>query len=318
MKTGERKKEIFIIIFSVFTILLLVSITSAGVFDWLKKTITGRAQGPQPQNISITVSGVNPVEVYVWNYTLTGAAADPLEESPVDIIFNVTVTDPDGIGDINDDSVKAKLTRGSVTRENPNACTLLGENTLTSKNYTCSVEMWYWDADEAWIINVTANDKGNKANISNDSTTFTYNTLQSMKIDPELVTWASVTPGDTNQTANEYVTLNNTGNYDATGNLEIEAIDLFESTGTNFIGVGNITVDVETGGSPPAECDGTRLQNATGGAGTNIAGVVLAPGNLSAGQAQENLYYCLMEVPITIPSGIYGTEVAGSWFLEIV
>ena len=107
-------------------------------------------------------------------------------------------------------------------------------------------EMWYFDVNGQWIINVTANDLGNMTYVSNYSTDFIYNQLQAIVISPQSITWPSVSPGAKNQTSNNDPTeINNTGNYNATANLQVEAINLYGATG-EFINVANLTVDIET------------------------------------------------------------------------
>ncbi|MBD3252739.1 hypothetical protein GF386_03350 [Candidatus Pacearchaeota archaeon] len=313
MRLKNSKREVYTVI--LIMVLLVVPMVSAGFFDWVKKTITGKASS-QPTDVSVTVSGVNPVTIQVWNSTLTGTYVQPTEESAKKITFNVTVNDPDGRNDINDSSVKANFSFGSDSRYNSTACVeISGEYNNTSQNYSCTVSMWYWDTNDTWTINVTANDLGNKSYVSDASTSFDYGLLTAIKMSPSTVYWSSVTPGDSNQTASNSTVINNTGNHIIqAGNVEINSTNLHGSS--SFIDVGNITVDTDTGGSPPAECDGTALQNKTY---TGISNANLTIGNLSqgGGTAQEQLYYCL-QVPSTVPSGDYNTSQEGSWTVRVV
>jgi hypothetical protein len=310
MKKWSKKRGVYIV-FLIFVI-LFISTASAGVFDWLKK-ITGGATS-RPTNMSITIAGNIPISIRVWNQTLTGTSVDPTEESFTSIVFNITVIDGDGVSDINDSSVKAEL-YNATTRKNISACSeISGESTSNSSNYTCSVDLWYWDTAGTWTINVTANDLGNQSYISNNTETFNYDQLQAIKISPAVIYWPTAAPGDANTTANtgNYTIINNTGNYNATGNVAVNALHLY--SGANFIDVKNFTVDIDTGGSPPAECDGTVLQNGTN---ATISDSVLEAGNLSLGESNESIYYCLTDVPSTIPSGTYDTSTAGSWSIRI-
>jgi len=313
MEKKEGKISFSLIVVSVLIIMLIIPLISAGLLDWFKKTITGKAMS-QPTNVSITISGINPVTIAVWNYSLNGSATDPTEEGIANITFNITVNDIDGVNDINDSSVIARVFKsGGTTRYNDSACSEIStESTATSQNYTCTVQMWYWDTPGIWTINVSANDLGNKTYIYNDSQTFQYNQLQSIKISPPLVSWASVVPGATNQTPAQYTTINNTGNYNVTaGNIKINSTNLY--SGTNFIDVQNITADIDTGTSA---CDGTNMTN---GIYMGVTTASLTRGNLSqgGGVAQEQIYYCLTSVPNTLPSGTYDTASAGSWTIKI-
>jgi hypothetical protein len=233
---------------------------------------------------------------------------DPIEASSVSVDVNVTVNDADGIGDI--DVVYANFTRdGEAVRKNSSCLTISGESTVTSQNYSCVVDMWYWDGEDEWNISVYVNDSEGASGM-NDSINFTYNQLKSINVFPPLVSF-NVSFGIENQTANEAVVINNTGNYNATGKIGVYSVDLFSSS-TSYISSGNITVEVDTGyGVPsPSDCDGTVMQNATN---VEVSDVILERGNLSLGLSNETLYYCLKEVPSGISSGIYDTSIGGSW-----
>ena len=66
----KREAKTTVIIFvSIVVGIFLVSFASAGVLDWFKKTITGRAP-TQTTNVSVTVTGTNPVWIVVHNQTL--------------------------------------------------------------------------------------------------------------------------------------------------------------------------------------------------------------------------------------------------------
>ena len=233
---------------------------------------------------------------------------DPIEASSVSVDVNVTVNDADGIGDI--DVVYANFTRdGEAVRKNSSCLTISGESTVTSQNYSCVVDMWYWDGEDEWNISVYVNDSEGASGM-NDSINFTYNQLKSINVFPPLVSF-NVSFGIENQTANEAVVINNTGNYNATGKIGVYSVDLFSSS-TSYISSGNITVEVDTGyGVPsPSDCDGTVMLNATN---VEVSDVILERGNLSLGLSNETLYYCLKEVPSGISSGIYDTSIGGSW-----
>ncbi len=309
-----------VLILMVLLTIVISSTASAGILDWFKQTITGRASTTQPTNVSISVVGVNPVTIDVWNETLGAAATTPTEYSSVTIDINITVTDPDGYADINDSSVAAYLINdtSAVAIRGNDTCAYVSQYTTNSKNYTCSIDMWYWDITEAWIINISANDLGNTTYISNETNTLFYSQLQAIQIAPLALTWPSVAPGNDNQSSNNDPTLiNNTGNYNVTsGNFKITGINLYGPSG-GFIDVGNFSVNITSA----TECDpnSTLLSN---GSAQAIEGGVLDFGNLSDtanGVAQTNIYYCLVKVPDTVISEAYSTETAGSdaWIISI-
>jgi len=318
------------LIFSVLMfIILATAFVSAGLFDfsWFKKTITGKVTS-QPTNVSISVVGINSVYFTIWNNTINGTDIVPTEEGTTTISFNVTVYDDDGLNDINDSSVMAEFINDSTTRANA-TCAPNGDTTPTSKNYTCSIDMWYFDVNDVWMINVTANDLGNTSYMSNYTQFFTYEQLQAIKIAPETLSWPAVSPGDTNKTSNnDPSTINNTGNYNATGYLQLEAINLYGTNG-EFIASNNFTVGIDTGGDACTgdlciECNSTT--NFANGTSTTITvpiefgNLTLEAGNLTAGYGNVSIYYCALEISSILSSQTYSTDNTGSspWTIRIV
>jgi len=322
-----KKRVVYLVVISLFLLLIIASFVSAGFWDWLKNPrITGKAATSGQTNVSISVAGMTAVTILVFNSTLTGANMNPTEYGSNFIFFNVTVTDADGASDINVSSVRASFNKtGETTRSNSTCSYKSGEDTTNSKNFTCSIEMWYWDAPGSWTINVTANDLGNMTYINNVTTVLAYGQLQSIVMAPNSLSWESVSIGATNQTSNnDPTTINNTGNYDVTsGNVQVQGINLYGATG-DFINVGNFSSDIATGGAACSgaactECLGSVLANGTY---QGITGSILSAGNLSegGGVAQEQLYYCLRLAPLGIPSQAYSTNNTNgaAWTVKIV
>ena len=221
--------------------------------------------------------------------------------------------DADGVAGLNDTSVRANFTRsGEPTRENL-TCSHIGDIDANSANYSCTIDMWYFDEAGNWNITVYGKDT-NGASAINDSTYFQYNQLQAIVISPTNITF-SVSVNSYNQTAtNDPTIINNTGNANLTNNIVVNAIDLVgETNASESLLASNFSIGLSTGGSPPAECSGITLQNATD---VNITGIVLDRGNLSAGQAQEEIYYCIKEVG-AISDQVYSTQGAGNWLIKI-
>jgi len=290
--------------------ILLLSLVSAGWFGWIKETITGKATS-RLTNVSVTVVGADMVSIVVHNGTLTGDPVRPTEEGSLSVLFNVTVTDTNGANDINTSSVKAYFLKpNEATRQNITGCVEnSGQNTDTSRNFTCTITLWYFDAPGGWTINVSASDLGNKSTNSTDYYNFSCEQLQAIKMDPSEVFWNSVVSGSTNQTAGNNTKINNTGNYNITGKIKVNATNLY--SGSNFLDVGNISIGLYTG----SECNGTFMVAAEE---TTINGLVLERGNLTQGVSNETIYYCLATVPAILPSGTYDTNTTGSWTIKLV
>lgn len=315
-------KAIYLLTFFVF-IIMMGSFVSAGFFEDLYNTLTGKVT---ETNISITVSGVNPVTIEVHNETIINPL--PNDDTILDIEFWVTVSDVDGVADINDSSVNASfefISAGEATRSNSSCIQEGADIDGNSANFTCTITTWYFDSQGYWNITVFANDLGNKTAQVNNSQSFQLDQLTAFKISPEALIWAAVSPGDTNQTStNDPTLINNTGNNNITvGNLKINATNLLgASVPADFIPVANFSLDIDTGASNETCIGGTTPVNNTEIA---LANAILPKGNHSpnfqnATSAQEQIYYCITEVPVSIQSQTYTTEIAtgyGPWAITI-
>ncbi len=310
-----------VVIFSIAIILMLASFSSAGVLDWFGK-ITGKATS-QNTNVTVTISGSNAVTIEVFNNTLTGAAVDPSADTTKAIAVIVRVNDSDGYLDINTTSVTVNFSRsGEVARIN-NSCTDLSQSTTYSRNFSCTVDMWYYDDASVWTINVAAKDLGNMTLIVNSSTVFTFGSLQSIRLSPSSVTFPSSAQGAVNITSNNDPTLiNNSGNFNFTF-INITAYNLYgETTTSEFINVANITVGNNTNGANAGpECDvspalGANATILSNGTQVNVKHSILTRGNHSINNnqtGQEQTFYCFRTIPTGITSQTYSSGYIGGW-----
>ena len=69
-----------------------------------------------------------------------------------------------------------------TTRTNLSCSTISGENTETSQNYSCTIDMWYWDLNGVWDIGISATDSKSEK-VYNTTKNFVYNSLKSVVID---------------------------------------------------------------------------------------------------------------------------------------
>ena len=297
-KKGVQRIDIFILM------LLLIVVLYFGRGDIFR--LTGMAQSSLPTNLSITVSGPN---VATITFVSSIPNTDPTEINYKTITFYMTMKDEDGAADLNDTSIAGNFTGGSTTRDN-STCKLVEDSNTTAANYSCAVDMWYWDASGSWSVGVRGNDLGNGTFANNKTRTFTYNQLKAMAINITSLTWPSVNLGGTNQASNNDPTgINNTGNYN--GQVSVTAVGLLGvSTPSEVITASNFTISSSSG----SECTGTAMVNGTA---TAVSGSASNPGNLSAGGGvgQEELYYCIANVPGAgkISSQTYSTSQGGSW-----
>ena len=173
-----RKRGVYVIILLgvILSVLLVVPLISAGFSDWFKAIITGKL-GSQPTNVSITVAGANAAQI-IFVETIPNTAAN--ESTVRAIAFNITMSDPDGVLDLNDTSVNASFSMVGYATRFDSICTWIKDVSTTAANYTCEINMEYWDANGNWNINISGTDLGNTTFVSNGTTNFQYNELKAM------------------------------------------------------------------------------------------------------------------------------------------
>ncbi len=229
----------------------------------------------------------------------------PIESSTTNVVFEVHVSDADGVGDIDDSSVNAQFSRsGEITRNG--ACSRVNDIDGTTANYSCSVGMEYYDGAGVWDVNVSAFDLQN-ALAFDDTKTFNYLELKAIVLTSPAgaLAWPALSPGAVNVLSdNDPNVIENTGNYE--GQILITGYDLVgEATPSEMIPVQNFWAGPNSG----TECTTTQLQDSVSVA---IAGSSLIKG---AGTTEE-IYYCLTSVP-SISAQTYSTSGGSSWVVGI-
>jgi hypothetical protein len=297
-----RYKKLSVGFVLVVTLIFSVYLVSAGIGDWFN-TITGRATSGDT-NVTVTLSGSNPVTVEVFNNTLIGATVTPVEDNPLDIEFIVRLSDVDSLSDINESSVSANFSRaGEALRQNSSCQYLAGQDDASgppfSKNFSCTITTWFFDAPGTWTITAGGNDEGNGAYVYNETQTFIMATTTAMVMSPASISFGSVTPGTANETTADFTLINNTGNANIT-NITVTAVDLVGQENGALLGVNNFTVGNNTGGN--AECDYGATNDASimlNASQVQVGNAQLLRGNytIDDGTGQEQLYYCFMNVP---------------------
>jgi DNA-directed RNA polymerase specialized sigma24 family protein len=181
--------------------------------------------------------------------------------------------------------------------------------------------MWWFDGNGDWNVYVNISDGVNT--VVNISDSLTVNALTGFEIYPTALNFATLTPGDYNQTSSEYFVMNNTGNQEiSSGNVQINATDLRGETTPGYaLWAGNFSVSSNTGSN--IECS----ENITGSSTQlvnfsfiGIPNVVIPIGNFTKddGTGQENMYMCLREVGLDLPEQRYSTQNLGSWTIRIL
>ena len=242
--------------------------------------------------------------------SIDSISAQSITEASISTVtFSFLATDIDGVANLNDSSAQAYFNRTGETTRSNTTCSVQDFDSDTA-NYTCSIDLWYFDDAGDWTINVSVKDVNNEY-VENSTTTFTLQETTAMVLSPNSLSWPTLSLLDINTLAdNDPITLNNTGNKDiSSGNVRITAYDLVgESLNIHSIPASDFTSHITDA------CDvGTQLVNSTS---TAVSGATLPNGNFSDGTAQEDLYFCLEEIPVLITPQAYSSS--QNWLIGII
>jgi len=298
------KKEIYLSMFFMISVLLVGSFVSAGLFNDLYNKLTGKATS-STTSLNITIGNSAPT----INWVEAISSQNPFEGGVRNVTFNFVATDADGNANINLNAAKAYFQKtGEPTRTNSSCVKVSASG--NNVNFTCTVGMLYFDQSTTWTINTTIKDINN-AYGENSSTTFFYNPLDGMVMSPVALTWPAIGVTNTNTGSNnDPITINNTGN-DVNLNINITGYDLMgETLNTQFIYANNISISNVSEG-----CSGNTMLNATM---INDTSSILQRGNNSlnynnATSGQEQLFFCLKGVNPDLTAQSYSSAAYGDW-----
>ncbi|MCX6749736.1 MAG: hypothetical protein NTW17_03280 [Candidatus Pacearchaeota archaeon] len=307
-KLQKMKRGRLLIIAGVLVILIL-SVISANIFSDFWGKVTGKATSGTT-SVSITIGNSPPTVSWVQAIS----AQDPTIGTTTAITFNFTATDADGAANINTGTAKAYFQRaGETTRSNTSCASWASAG--NNVNFTCTIDMWYFDQNGAWTINATVLDI-NAAYGENSTTTLTYNLQTAMTMYPTSLTWGAVGVSTTDAGSNnDPIIVNNSGN-DISLNINVTSYDLRGvTTPTEFIYANNFTIQNASQG-----CSGTAMVNQTS---TNVTSAILQRGNNTLNyynetSGQEQIYVCLKGVLPTLSAQAYTSTAYGSWTIAII
>ena len=265
---------------------------------------------------NITIENSNPELIYV---SLNNTIA-PFDGGIRQFEFSFVANDNDTTSDLDDTKAIANV---SLSTENylNNSCYAEGDVT-GGRNYSCTIEMQYYWPSGSWNYATEIKDDSgiaiqNSTGVLGETQTWYYSELAALNLSVSALTWAQLIPSQTNQTATSNpITIENTGNK-ATLNIFAKAIDLIGASG-KYIPAANFTIGNVTSASQ-AECDYTnQTTTVTPGVkplvfvnNTNIYPVI---DTLARGQgSNNNLYYCLFDVPAYLQSESYATSTGTEW-----
>jgi len=286
------------------------TITATGnpQIDWIIYANDTAGNWNNTETQSFTVEAENTAPVIT---DISDIPAQSITEAGISYVeFFVLASDADEVDNLDDASLNATFTMaGEETRFN-SSCLWVSDINTTTANYTCTIGIWYWDGAGTWDVNTTILDLSS-AQSAPYGEIFTLQETTAMVMSPTALTWPSISLTDTNVLSDsDPITVNNTANKDIVdGYVNVTAIDLQgQETTTDYIYAGNFTVNVNDA------CEGTVMANNTAIA---VSGATITAGNNSAGQGQEDLYFCLEEIPPAISSQTYSTTGLGSWIISV-
>jgi len=295
----------------------IVNATETSQVDWIiyANDSAGNWNSTGIQTFTVAVDNTAPVIEYVSLILPQSVSAGGIAY----ISFTFNATDADGADNLNDSAAIGIFNLTSETTRTNTSCDFLAESGNT-REYNCTIGVWYWDGAGDWTINATIEDI-NGAHGENSSTTFELQETTAMVMSPTSLGWLTMNLTDTNKTSNtDPIIINNTANKNITdGYVNVTAIDLQGvDILSDFIYANNFTVDIDTGGACSGdaclECDGTVMVNNTA---TAVSGATIDKGNNSAGDGQEELYFCLNGMLQTISAQTYSATGADSWTISV-
>jgi len=312
----EKKGVIFFFLAVIYIISL--PLVSAGFSDWFSGLIDITGLAPSSTTtVAITLANSAPNVSFVSENV--NATFSPSEGDLRVIEFTVLVDDVNGDADIG--NMTANFSQGSLTRVN-NTCERgdVGTDSDTA-NFSCTIELQYFDPNGDYTIGITANDTSG-ASDQNDTVTLTYDLLTGMNLSVSSLTLTSANPDDynvTNSTDSSFLNVTNTGNQ-ALLYINATAIELSTSSSSDTIPAENFTfanISIDYDGASFAECqdetiDGAQTQNLINDTTTSVNGTI------SRGAAEtSSLYLCLRHVPAGIGAYTYDTTLGGTWTILV-
>jgi|GEM_PF-4104967 len=240
------------------------------------------------------------------------SAQNPIDGSNKTITFKFNVTDSGGVATINGSSATANFTvSGEPNRYNTSCLWITNYSSENTAEFQCAINMKYYDKATAWAINVSAKDNDGNS-VSNTTTTFTYNSLTAMVMSPSALNWASLTALSTNAGADDDPALiNNTGNAEGLA-VKVTAYNLLgTTTPSQMIFAANMSAGTSSQG-----CDASAMVNATA---TTVTGATLnRRTDASVAAGQEEVYFCIEEVPSSAAPQTYSSSAYGSWTVQVL
>ena len=231
------------------------------------------------------------------------SAQDPTPASTTAVEIWFVANDADGAGNLDNSTAAAHFSKAAEATRSDTTCSAASYN-ATAINYTCSVDMQFYDGPGVWTINVTVDDaESNTA--TNTDTNFTYNSGTHMTMTPTAVNFGSLNVGATDKNASDDpIVITNSGNVDI-ATVNITAYDLVGEAASSYtIGAAQFEANAADAAG------GDTLSN---GAAVTVAGVTIAHGPA----VSDNVYF-YVDVPSTdIQVQSYSTAGGTDWTVAV-
>ena len=229
----------------------------------------------------------------------TGITVTLTAESSVTANVTFNVTDLNGFADVNDSTAQCIGFKTGESSRTSTSCTSLVQSG-NDVSYDCAVDFQYFDAAAAdWAWNCTISDNS-AANATNDTVSFTVNSLNFVDVNSTIVSWSLVNSNTTDEEANAPINLDNGGNQD----YETSFVTAFNATdGSNTIPASAFSLDNLTGQT-------TGQTYMAENVSINITSFFTLPhGNLS----NEDIFV-YVDMP-SVPTGSYTST--NNWTIDI-
>jgi hypothetical protein len=245
------------------------------------------------------------IEVYTNSMTDVsyGLNEGPLQTN-VSVKFQATHSD--NFARFVEPTAKIEFTKTGEDSRSTTCSRLTNESSGQSANYTCSVQMQFWDGPGVWNINASIQDDAinyYEENLQN----FSIGATSGFIIAETNLTWDTLLPGSQNVQTNSSLLLKNTGN--TIKGITINSTNLIgDIDPTKIIPAENFKI------SPDNNCNGTPMQN---NLFILIENTTLNKGDyIQTENGKQSLYFCITSVPEDLTSQNYKTS-QGAWIIKI-
>jgi hypothetical protein len=224
----------------------------------------------------------------------------PAAGSTTAVTFWFIANDSNTANDLVNSTSTATLTASGETTRANSPCTGMNDPTTNSRNFSCTVNMYYYDAATTWTINVTVNDSANNKAV-NDTRTFSYQGLLHINLTSNTLSWTGQAANTFNRSADSSINLSNIGNL-VIRNITVKGFELLKdgTDSVNKLGASNFSVTNYTGRTCAVGLKTTLSNNSEVNMTLNMTTYVY-----NKGVSNTSLYYCL-DIP-NVLTGTYNT-----------